>query len=88
MMKLLGGDERGKISLFIVLLFILQGVVFYGITSSMISDLNDTYIKQNIAIVGEIYSEDEVLGEKIIPIITGKTEGNYDLGNEVMEKYS
>ncbi|MEG0307523.1 MAG: HAMP domain-containing sensor histidine kinase [Clostridium sp.] len=85
---LLDKDERVKIGIFILIIFIIQGFIFYRVNSKMLLEVNDRYVKQNISIVGSIYDSNKELGEKIIPIITGKTTGNYDLGKEVMNKYS
>ncbi|MGL5084235.1 MAG: sensor histidine kinase, partial [Clostridium sp.] len=85
---LLDRDERVKIGFFIIMLLTIQGLIFYGINTKMISNLNNKYIQQNTAIVGEIYSLDKEIGESIIPIVTGKSSGNYEAGSSVMSKYS
>lgn len=88
MSTLLEKDERLKVGIFIIVLFIIQGFILHSITANMLLKVNDRYIKQNIEIVGEIYSKDVNLAEEIIPIITGKEEGKYNIGKDIMDKYS
>ncbi|MPQ44802.1 sensor histidine kinase [Clostridium tarantellae] len=88
MNALLNGNERAKLGAFLIILFILQGFVFYTLNINTLGKINRRYINQNISIVGEISNYNETLGEKIIPLITGKKQGDYNKGKEIMDRYS
>lgn len=81
-------DERIKISLFLALIFVATGFFMSKMIEVNLNKANISYIKQNTKVVGYLYSKNEKLAEQIIPIMTGKEEGNYALGKEVMQGYS
>lgn len=81
-------DERVKLGVYILVLFLFQGITLYFLNTKMLSEINNKYINQNISIVGRIADYDTKLSNDIIPIITGKENGDYDKGKWILEKYS
>lgn len=81
-------DERLKIIRYIILILILQSVLNIGLLSVFINNINNSIIQKNYEIVGEVYKRDEKLGLEIVPIITGKMDGNANLGKNILSKYS
>ena len=85
---LLEEDERKKLVFFLMIIFIIQAIFFYFLNMIILKEINNRYIKQNIAIVGETSKYNKKLTKDIIPIVTGKTLGDYNTGKSIMSKYS
>ncbi|UZP02039.1 HAMP domain-containing histidine kinase [Clostridium botulinum] len=81
-------DERIKLSLFILSVFIIQGIIFGVIYFNSILAINKDVITQNSSIIGELYLKDKELALEIIPIITGKNLNNAEIGEKILSDYS
>ncbi|NFL39989.1 HAMP domain-containing histidine kinase [Clostridium botulinum] len=81
-------DERAKLSLFILSVFIIQGIIFGVIYFNSILAINKDVITQNSSIIGELYLKDKELALEIIPIITGKNLNNVEIGEKILSDYS
>lgn len=81
-------DERIKLGLFLIIGFIIQGLLFYVFSQVILSKVNEAYINQNTAIIGSLATYDQSLAEKVIPIMTGKEAGDIQLGRELLSPYS
>lgn len=81
-------DERIKLSLFILSVFIIQGIIFGVIYFNSILAINKDVITQNSSIIGELYLKDKELALEIIPIITGKNLNNVEIGEKILSDYS
>ncbi|ACD51855.1 histidine kinase [Clostridium botulinum] len=81
-------DERVKLSLFILSVFIIQGIIFGVIYFNSILAINKDVITQNSSIIGELYLKDKELALEIIPIITGKKLNNVEIGEKILSDYS
>lgn len=81
-------DERIRLSFFIVIMFIVAIIVSFFTINLTLETVNDRYIKQNTEIVGFLNSKNPELAKEIIPIITGKEEGNYNEGKKILDGYS
>lgn len=87
-MNLLDKDERIRICIYLIAIFVIQGTIMLLITNNFTSEINRKYINQNLSIVGSVAELDENIAEDIIPIITGKVQGNNELGKRIMKSYS
>ncbi|WP_297636103.1 HAMP domain-containing sensor histidine kinase [uncultured Clostridium sp.] len=81
-------DERIRLSIFIIIMFIAAGIITQLIINIDLMQINTGYIKQSTAIVGYINGKNPVLAEEIIPIITGKQNGDYENGKKILDQYS
>lgn len=84
-------DERLKLIVFILLAFLLQGILLTYTYKFSLKEINTKILNQNYEMLGYINSKDSLLADDIVPIITGKSEANVELkkyGKEVLSNYS
>lgn len=84
-------DERLKLIVFILLAFLLQGILVTYTYKISLKEINTKILNQNYEMLGYINSKDSLLADDIVPIITGKSEENAELkkyGKEVLSNYS
>lgn len=84
-------DERLKLIVFILLAFLLQGILLTYTYKFSLKEINTKILNQNYEMLGYINSKDSLLADDIVPIITGKSEANAELkkyGKEVLSNYS
>lgn len=84
-------DERRKIIVYIIIIFIIQGVLLGTLYYNSIKSINNKVIAQNIAIISKAREKDEDLAKDIAAIITGKekiNENNLNEEGNILLKYS
>lgn len=81
-------DERVKLSLFMIIIFIIAGMMTQLTLHMELNGVNKEYIKKNTEILGYINDQNPQIANEIIPIITGKKQGDYKSGEAILDKYS
>lgn len=88
MIRYFKNPEIKVITLNLTILLITIIILSLAILNVEMNRLNKTYIDQNTLIVGNILSKNPGLEEEVISSLNLKNRDNYDLGREVLSKYS
>lgn len=88
MIRYFKNPEIKVITLNLTILLITVIILSLAILNVEMNRLNKTYIDQNTLIVGNILSKNPGLEEEVISSLNLKNRDNYDLGREVLSKYS
>lgn len=71
-----------------IIISIIGLLILFFINIYALDKINNSYIKQNMAIVGVIQKNDPTMLKDIVPIITKGKIDNYESGRAYLEKYS
>ncbi|MGL5414296.1 MAG: sensor histidine kinase [Clostridium sp.] len=81
-------DERVRLGIFMIIIFIVAGIITQLVINMDLAEINKGYIRQNTEVIGYINDTNPILAKEIIPIITGKKVGDYESGKEILDQYS
>lgn len=87
-LDILKEKERRSILIAMLIIFTIGYIAINIVINSILLNIEKMYIKQNIAIVGQVVKYNPELEDDIVSVVTGKNLEGYELGKEVMEKYS
>ncbi|MGL4741512.1 MAG: sensor histidine kinase [Sarcina sp.] len=81
------GEKKKSISIFF-LIFILGSILIFAANIRILNNINQSYIRENTAIIGTIEQYNPDIAKQVIPIITKGSTSNYELGKKVLDKYA
>lgn len=87
-LDILKDKERRCILISISIVFIIG---YFGISlaiDNVVSQIEKNYINQNVSIVGQIVEDNPELEDIVVSIITGNSSDGYEVGKNIMDKYS
>lgn len=87
-LDILRDKERRSILIAMIIIFTIGYIGINIVINSILSNIEKMYIKQNIAIVGQVVKYDPDLEDDIVAAVTGKNLEGYEQGKEIMKKYS